>query len=119
MGTGRADDPASQARRPPARGECPRGSERCLLRAFDRLPVPAGIARSVYPQGFEGRVRGHRVGGSTRGSEARLTTSIEATGPPTARKSPTHQRSGSVVHNPIWHLPDCRDRLDEGEKGHD
>ena len=39
MGTRRADDPASQARRPPAGGECPRGSERRLLCTFDRLPV--------------------------------------------------------------------------------
>jgi hypothetical protein len=47
------------------------------------------MARSVYPQGFEGRVRGLLSdGGNTRGSEARLTTSIEATGPITARPMP-------------------------------
>src|SRR5450432_1510628 len=49
MGTGRADDPASQAWWPPARGECPRGSERRLLRAFDRLPV-AGAAEGPAAQ---------------------------------------------------------------------
>jgi hypothetical protein len=49
MGSGRADDPAGQARRAPARGQCPRGSERLLLRAFDRLPV-AGAAEGPATQ---------------------------------------------------------------------
>jgi transposase len=40
---------ASQARRPPARGKCPRGSERRLLRAFDWLPV-AGAAQGPAAQ---------------------------------------------------------------------
>jgi hypothetical protein len=43
MGAGWADDPASQARRPSARGECSRGSQRNLLRALDGLPM-AGAA---------------------------------------------------------------------------
>jgi transposase len=60
MGTGRADDPASQARRPPARGECPRGSERRLLRAFDRLPV-AGAAEGPAAQ-EHGALLLHAVG---------------------------------------------------------
>src|ERR1700690_4267433 len=60
MGTGRADDPASQAWRPPARGECPRGSERRLLRAFDRLPV-AGAAEGPAAQ-EHGALLLHAVG---------------------------------------------------------
>ena len=43
MGADRADDPAGQARRPSARGECSRGFQRDLLRAFDGLPM-AGAA---------------------------------------------------------------------------
>ena len=43
MGAGRAADPAGQARRASARGECSRGSQRDLLRALDGLPM-AGAA---------------------------------------------------------------------------
>ena len=60
MGTGRADDPASQAWRPPARGECPRGSERYLLCAFDWLPV-AGTAEGPAAQ-KHGALLLHAVG---------------------------------------------------------
>src|SRR5665213_239950 len=49
MGVDRADDPAGQAWRPQARGECPRGAERDLLCAVDRLPV-AGFAQGFAAQ---------------------------------------------------------------------
>src|SRR5208282_4676474 len=39
MGTSGADDPAGQARRAQAHGECPGGFERDFLRALDRLPM--------------------------------------------------------------------------------
>src|SRR6202050_2248360 len=73
MGTGRADDPASQAWRPPARGECPRGSERRLLRAFDRLPV-AGAAEGPAAQ-EHGALLLHAVGWMARWS-ASITRSM-------------------------------------------
>jgi hypothetical protein len=37
------------------------------------------MARSVYPQGFEGHVRDRRPGGDSRGSGARPEASIKAT----------------------------------------
>src|ERR1700675_94914 len=49
MGVDRADDPAGQARRAAARGECPRGAERHFLCAVDRLPV-AGFAQGFAAQ---------------------------------------------------------------------
>src|SRR5580693_2417989 len=52
MGVDRADDTASQTRRPAARGERPRGAERNLLCSVDRLPV-AGFA-----QGFAAEEHG-------------------------------------------------------------
>ena len=60
MGVDRADDPAGQARRPSARGECPRGSKRHLLRAFDRLPM-AGAAQGPAAQ-EHGALLLHAVG---------------------------------------------------------
>jgi hypothetical protein len=49
MGAGRADDPASQARRATARCERPRDFERDLLRAVDRLSV-AGLPKNLPPK---------------------------------------------------------------------
>jgi transposase len=45
VGAGRADDPAGQARRPATRGERPRGPERHLLRALDRVPMGSTAER--------------------------------------------------------------------------
>ena len=60
MGADRADDPAGQARRPAARGECPRGSERHLLCALDRLPM-AGAAEGLAAE-EHGALLLHAVG---------------------------------------------------------
>ena len=49
MGADRTSDTAGQARCASTRGERPRGSERDLLRALDRLPV-AGVAEGLPPK---------------------------------------------------------------------
>jgi transposase len=98
MGTGRADDPASQARGPPARGECPRGSERHFLRAFDRLPV-AGAAEGPAAQEYSALLLhavglGWHVGTPPSHALCRGTRAGRARGEPDGRNYRQPERQG-------------------------